>query len=460
MSTHDHHQPQYHVRPQRGWVNDPNGPVMHNGVLHLFFQSRPELLLSTPVEWGHATSTDWVNWDVHPSAMTPDVHPYAVDGVYSGVTVSTPGGLRAFFSGNREGHPFQTVLTALSHDDGSTFGEATVAVDEPTDDDGIIEYRDPFVYEANGQWHMAVGASTKERRGIVLHYVSDDLKQWQRAPNLLTAETSDSPWGWMWECPQIITSTDEPLAVFSVMDDAVAEFGPTLAVPIDGGTRPAAPQIVDHGAAFYAPSVMNRGSESSVLWGWVTETRAEDWWVQAGWAGALTLPRTVRFVDGRLWFEPLDELVGLRDQPLEADTETAKLSLPSRQIELLWSLLDESASRLVVELSAEEHFSIIASREHQVLTVDTRAASTDDRARGGVYEIPLDPDGSEVRLLLDGSIVEVFTDTGRAATFRIYPNAEAHWTAQVDQGIVSGWALRRSVTDAHEPVTMGGATTR
>ncbi len=197
----------------------PTVPSSQNGVLHLFFQSRPELLLSTPVEWGHATSTDWVNWEVHPSAITPDIHPYAVDGVYSGVTVSTPSGLRAFFSGNRVGHPFQTVLTAFSHDDGATFSDASVAVEEPNDVDGIIEYRDPFVYSAGGRWHMAVGASTRERRGVILHYVSDDLEHWERVEDLLAAETSDSPWGWMWECPQIVTGTEGLTAVFSVMDE-------------------------------------------------------------------------------------------------------------------------------------------------------------------------------------------------------------------------------------------------
>ena len=35
---HYEQQPKYHVRPQQGWLNDPNGPVFHGGKYHLFFQ--------------------------------------------------------------------------------------------------------------------------------------------------------------------------------------------------------------------------------------------------------------------------------------------------------------------------------------------------------------------------------------------------------------------------------------
>ena len=33
--------PRHHFTPQRHWINDPNGPVMIDGVYHLYYQYNP-----------------------------------------------------------------------------------------------------------------------------------------------------------------------------------------------------------------------------------------------------------------------------------------------------------------------------------------------------------------------------------------------------------------------------------
>lgn len=33
--------PMYHFRTPAYWMNDPNGPIYHNGVYHLFYQFHP-----------------------------------------------------------------------------------------------------------------------------------------------------------------------------------------------------------------------------------------------------------------------------------------------------------------------------------------------------------------------------------------------------------------------------------
>ena len=66
-----HLRPAFHVRPPRGYLNDPNGPIELGDDVHLYFQSRPVLDLQAPVEWGHATSTDYVRWTLHRPAMAP-----------------------------------------------------------------------------------------------------------------------------------------------------------------------------------------------------------------------------------------------------------------------------------------------------------------------------------------------------------------------------------------------------
>jgi len=33
--SRDPHRPSFHVMPRLGWLNDPNGPIFHNGRYHL-----------------------------------------------------------------------------------------------------------------------------------------------------------------------------------------------------------------------------------------------------------------------------------------------------------------------------------------------------------------------------------------------------------------------------------------
>jgi len=62
----DHHFPRYHVRPPTGFVNDPNGPFVGSDGLHLYFQYRAATDGTTPVMWGHASSSDYVHWRLQP----------------------------------------------------------------------------------------------------------------------------------------------------------------------------------------------------------------------------------------------------------------------------------------------------------------------------------------------------------------------------------------------------------
>ena len=45
--------PIYHITPEKGWMNDPNGLVEYNGVYHVFYQADPEHLINENIGWGH-----------------------------------------------------------------------------------------------------------------------------------------------------------------------------------------------------------------------------------------------------------------------------------------------------------------------------------------------------------------------------------------------------------------------
>ena len=65
------YQLKYHVSPEHGWINDPNGFSYFQGYYHLFYQYYPDEPIWGPMHWGHVRSKDLVHWERLPIALTP-----------------------------------------------------------------------------------------------------------------------------------------------------------------------------------------------------------------------------------------------------------------------------------------------------------------------------------------------------------------------------------------------------
>ena len=136
----DHHFPRYHVRPPAGYVNDPNGPVFIDGRWHLFFQYTHDTDRRGAVSWGHASSADLASWQLHRPAMSPDPEGPDRGGCWSGNTVLVGSELIAFYSGYLRDHPYQSVVSATSVDNGRSFGPPRQVVADPDPAERIVDH--------------------------------------------------------------------------------------------------------------------------------------------------------------------------------------------------------------------------------------------------------------------------------------------------------------------------------
>ncbi len=162
--------PQFHFTTRRGWNNDPNGLVYHDGGYHLFYQHNPYENQWGNMHWGHAVSKDLLHWE----ELNPALYPDKMGTMFSGSAVidkENTGGwgkntMIAFYTAAGKN---MTQNLAYSMNNGRSFikyaGNPILGPD-----------RDPkvFWYEPSGVWVMVLYEDN-----YFAIYNSKDLKNWE-----------------------------------------------------------------------------------------------------------------------------------------------------------------------------------------------------------------------------------------------------------------------------------------
>lgn len=197
--------PLLHFTPRNGWNNDPNGLVYANGTYHMFFQHNPCDTLWGNMHWGHAISTDLVNWQEQETALFPD----ELGVMFSGSAIVDERNLLGLKQGDTDvillyytAEPINglaegkqtTQCLAYSTDNGKTFIKHPGNPVVPTIVNGN---RDPKVVwdEASQRYVMALYLDSD--RYALLH--STDLLHWEMVQELHIEGDN--------ECPDLLLMT-------------------------------------------------------------------------------------------------------------------------------------------------------------------------------------------------------------------------------------------------------------
>ncbi|WP_030611955.1 glycoside hydrolase family 32 protein [Streptomyces fulvoviolaceus] len=454
--SHDPDAPRFRVRPPGGWINDPNGPFRWRDRYHLFYQHNPDAPVHANVHWGHVSTPDLVHWEHHPIALAPTPGGPDEAGCWSGCVVDDDGVPTAVYTGVDRRHTgLGTVCLARAVvPDDETLTDwkplPTPVVAGPPAGLDVVMFRDPFVFRSGGRRWALVGAGHADGTPSVLLYDCEDLTDWRFAGVLLDGNDpvaadvfGDKAVGW--ECPQLYTTASGAwVLVLSLWDGdpyATGYLTGRLQPHGDGelGFEARTGGRLDHGRDFYAPAVLQE-PDRTLMWGWSWEARAQGEIDRAGWAGVLTAPRIVdTHPDGALRVAPAPELQLLR-------TAEPFVTAPDRRVPLPRSY------DLTVTAHGRTTVSLLRSASGAQLTVrldpDQGTVTLDrgdwPRARpDGAAPIVVPAPGRQVRILVDGSLFELFLDDRATVTERVYlrPDDTPELVVSGDATTVTGWEL-------------------
>lgn len=456
--------PAAHFSPAENWMNDPNGLVFDDGTYHLFYQHNPNGNFWGDMSWGHATSTDLVNWTELPVAMeaTEDTEYFSGAIVIDHDNTSglgTPGApawvaLYTRVYGEGSGHPPGTQAQALAYssDHGRTWtqyeGGEPVLTLEPESQ----SFRDPkvFWYAPGNHWVMATVVADDR---VVKLYRSDDLLDWEWLRDVRGIGAGAEDPSVLWEMPDLFPlpvegGEDKWVLLLSINPGSVAggsgmqyfvgDFDGTTFTPQDvapQGSDPTDFPWVDRGADFYAATTVSHApDERRVAIGWMGNWDYAADVPTTPWRGAMAIPRDLALVrDGdtltltsTISPEALDALgTGTRTTIGDTEVSDTTSSLGADHCadrQLISTTLtpgDAASAGLVLRTGTDGH-------EGTRLTYDTAGQTlTLDRSGSGVtnfseafsleHVVPLPlRDGSlDLTILVDRSSVEVFADGGR-----------------------------------------------
>ncbi|MCR5851178.1 MAG: glycoside hydrolase family 32 protein [Bacteroidaceae bacterium] len=201
---HEVNRPQFHFTSRRGWLNDPNGCIWHDGLYHLYYQHNPFEREWENMTWGHATSPDLLHWTEQAPVLFPDT----LGTMYSGSAVFDKDNTSGF--GTKNNPPLVYAYTAdrsdrevqciaYSLDGGMTLHkyEGNPVIDSH-DKWQTHDTRDPRLFwwtTDNGQQTTDKGhwvLVLNERNGHSI-YTSTNLRDW----------TYKSHVNGFWECPDL-----------------------------------------------------------------------------------------------------------------------------------------------------------------------------------------------------------------------------------------------------------------
>lgn len=445
-STYRH---EFHLMPEVGWLNDSNGFVYFRGEYHLFYQYHPYSSEWGPMHWGHAKSKDLLTWEELPVALVP-VKDYEMDGCFSGSAIVKDNKLYLMYTGHydRDGKRREVQCLAVS-EDGVHFEKLAqnpvIAEQELQNYGDITEFRDPKVFEREGKYYTVIATKTFDDRGRILMFESTNLIDWEFYSVVLEGKSDQ---GIMWECPDLFQIDGKDCLIMSPIEmeaDAHAYHNMSSTVAFIGEMNWETGQLnvenyheIDTGLDFYAPQTCenNAGERVMIAWMQMWKRNIPTHDLGHGWAGAMTLARTLRIENNELVQQPFPSLYEHLDSIM---TQEDLIVLQENDYVVKQALKKQSYLKLTVSTFDSFEIKLLDINDHYLsFTYDgSTSCLSFSRERVGYpimgvekthlasRSLPITGVAEELTLefIRDNSSLEVFINQKETMTFNFYETA-------------------------------------
>lgn len=427
----------YHLMPPVGWLNDPNGLCQFRGIYHVFFQYSPLDAKGGMKAWGHYTSRDLLHWEYAGVELLPDQE-IDRDGVYSGSALVLEDGISLYYTGNvkkpgehdytysgREANTIRVVSP-----DGRCFGAKELLLtnkDYPTL--CTCHVRDPKIWQESGHFYMVQGARMVSEQedsqdfGAVLLFESKDGEHW----NLCNQLTTSKQFGYMWECPDYFCLSDEggdKVQILSLSPQGLEHEKYRYQNVYQSGyfrlegviTRGASLKDFtewDMGFDFYAPQTFEDEQGRRIMIGWAGIPDADydnEPTVREGWQHCLTVPRELTWNQGKVLQNPVSEIDLLRGDGTVVSKEIPQ-TMKEQHFDLLLTEIASSAMRICLSPEGKKG-GLVFEFQDGICTLSFKGDCQQRVGRGRLYRRLQIESLEQVRVLVDGSIVEIYLNGG------------------------------------------------
>ncbi len=434
MKTNDRYRPKFHYTCKEGWINDPNGFSMYQGEYHIFAQHNPYDTKWGPMHWAHGVSKDLITWEHRAIALTPEKEYEKELGCFSGTGMEYDGKHILMYTGGKGilgKNMCQQQCIAIG--DGYQYEKLeenpVITIDQTPDYVPETDFRDPKIFRHEGKFYSLIGAMVGEKKiGCLLLYRSSDLLHWEFVGETLRAP-EDGSFGIVYECPDIFPLGDKYVILCSPVDmpsqgekynnlSSTVYFVGDMDFTTGAFTEEYVDEI-DMGFDFYAPQTLEDkdGSRIMIAWAQMWERNMVTDQLDHGWAGAMSLPRTLELNDNRLYQTPVKSLSSYEGKCYSTVEEgshdsyhmviTIDLSEGSK-FEL--SLLKHTCGSFDIFYDRGNH-SLVIDRSKSLYRLDRHVAESEVYNRRSVKLESKEK--LTLEIIVDRSMIEIFINGGR-----------------------------------------------
>lgn len=436
--SEDSNRPTFHPIPDYGWANESYGLIYQGNKYHMFYQKNDVFLGIAQQNWGHLTSDDLVSWNEENAVLWP-TEGWDDFGIWSGCSLILSDGTPAVVYTGVDGVKAGMGIATSSGDYQTLDKNPSNPIISGAPSEVNMDFRDPYVWKKDGEYHMVIGSGISSIGANIVYYSSTDFNNWDYGGIAYQGQKNQGE-GQFWEMPVVyeFPNGKEMLLVQKTPDDTAAittywigEFNNGVFTPDFEQAKKL--EVVN---GFLSPTVTTDANGNITAIGIIPDEVQAQFQMQQGWANLFSVPQVWTLdANNDILISPHPNLNSLRDTSTQfnglsiQDGGTNYLNdYNGRHFEMEATINTGDANEIGFLFGKtpnnEEFYKVYYDMINQEWVLDASMSSLSPLVRRDIRKgsYAITPESTiNVRIFVDGSVLEVFIDNKSHFTGRFFP---------------------------------------